>query len=206
MMLGYNKDNLIKGVMMMENKPSISFKTLLTKEEYDRLVLKFNTGSFDYQTNYYFDTDRFSLKAKNASLRIRKRDDLEVILKVPNKYRTEIYNEKITEDHFKEILKKEIVDLENITRPLVAIIGDQKVHNFISLATKRLIVKYQNGILFIDENKYFDKVDFDLEYITKSNFYEGRTEFVNVINDCHISYQKTDKKIKRAFNALRATI
>lgn len=191
---------------MNENKPVTSFKTLITKEEYKRLIKQFGSNQFDLQTNYYFDTDRFSLKAKAASFKIKKRDGYEVILKVPTKFKTEVFAEEIDEPTFQEITKKGLVDLEHITRPLNNLIGGQKIFNFLTLTTKRTILKYNDGFVFIDENHYVETTDYDLEYVTKSNFHQARTEFIEVINHYKIGYQKTDKKIKRAFNAFRATI
>lgn len=65
----------------MEQKYKFQFKTLLTLDEYIKLLKRFNGYTTDVQTNHYFDTARFSLKALDASLRIRERDTLEITFK-----------------------------------------------------------------------------------------------------------------------------
>ena len=58
----------------MNNKTDAEFKSLITKEEYERLIELFAGSKSDYQTNHYFDTTRFSLKALDASIRVRQRN------------------------------------------------------------------------------------------------------------------------------------
>ena len=41
----------------------VEFRTLLSEEEYNRLMERFKGNRMDLQTNHYFDTKRFSLKA-----------------------------------------------------------------------------------------------------------------------------------------------
>lgn len=65
----------------MHTNTEVEFKTLLSKEEYERLMELFKGNRTDFQTNHYFDTPRFSLKALDASLRVREREDLELTLK-----------------------------------------------------------------------------------------------------------------------------
>ena len=60
----------------MEKNTDVEFKSLITKEEYDRLIKQFKGSKQDFQTNHYFDTVRFSLKALDVSVRVRERDDI----------------------------------------------------------------------------------------------------------------------------------
>ena len=65
----------------MQKSTEVEFKSLLTREEYERLMDQFKGNRTDLQTNHYFDTSRFSLKALDASLRVRERDSFELTLK-----------------------------------------------------------------------------------------------------------------------------
>jgi len=47
----------------MQKSIEVEFKTMLTEEEYNRLMKQFEGNKTDFQTNHYFDTPRFSLKA-----------------------------------------------------------------------------------------------------------------------------------------------
>ena len=65
----------------MQKNYEIEFKSLITEEEYNRLMEKFKGNKVDFQTNHYFDTARFSLKALDCSFRVRERDTFEINLK-----------------------------------------------------------------------------------------------------------------------------
>ena len=49
----------------------IEYKTLLTKDEFNRLNSQLSHVTPVTQTNYYFDSDNFDMKAHRMSLRIR---------------------------------------------------------------------------------------------------------------------------------------
>ena len=51
----------------MQKSTEVEFKSLLTREEYERLMDQFKGNRTDLQTNHYFDTSRFSLKALRAA-------------------------------------------------------------------------------------------------------------------------------------------
>lgn len=53
----------------------VTFKTLLDKSEYNKLAEMYSDKPSNLQTNYYFDTSRFTLKASEIALRVKKRDD-----------------------------------------------------------------------------------------------------------------------------------
>ena len=71
-----------------------------------------------------------------------------------------------------------------------------------SLSTKRLFFAYGNGIIFIDESKYLGLTDYELQYEAK-NQHDGKKEFIQLLSDLNIKYKRTEKKIKRAYNALK---
>ena len=49
-----------------------------------------------------------------------------------------------------------------------------------SLSTKRLCFIYGNGVIFLDENSYLNKVDYELEYEAKT-LHEGKNEFIKLL-------------------------
>ena len=49
----------------------IEYKTLLTKDEFNRLNSQLSHVTPVTQTNYYFDSDNFDMKVHRMSLRIR---------------------------------------------------------------------------------------------------------------------------------------
>ena len=74
----------------MQKGTDVEFKSLLTEKEYNKLLEYFTNAKSDFQTNHYFDTKRFSLKALNASLRVREREDFELTLKRKKGYNTDL--------------------------------------------------------------------------------------------------------------------
>lgn len=186
----------------MQKSTEVEFKTLLTKQEYDRLMEKFKGNRTDLQTNHYFDTPRFSLKALDASLRVRERDSLELTLKKKKGYALQEFTLPIDEDIFKAIKETGIVPESELKQELSQIIGEQKLNNFLSLSTLRMFFPYKKGILFIDKSQYLGLTDYELEYESKS-YFEGKKEFIELMSELQIQYKKSDRKVKRAFAAYK---
>jgi len=186
----------------MQSATQAEFKTLLSKEEYTRLMDKFKGNRIDYQTNHYFDTTRFSLKASDTSLRVREREKLELTLKRKKGYSIQEFTLPIDDNIFEEIKKTGYLPDGNLKNEVTSLIGTQKIVNFMSLSTKRLFFVYGNGIMFIDESKYLGITDYELQYEAK-NQHDGKREFIQLLSDLNIKYKRTEKKIKRAYNALK---
>ena len=85
---------------------------------------------------------------------------------------------------------------------VVNLIGDQKLINFMSLSTVRMFFAYKNGVLFIDKSEYLGICDYELEYEAKS-YHAGKQEFISIISELGIKYKRSEKKVKRAFNAYK---
>ncbi|HHZ18644.1 MAG TPA: CYTH domain-containing protein [Acholeplasmataceae bacterium] len=178
----------------------VEFRTLLTEEEYNRLMEKFKGNRMDMQTNHYFDTKRFSLKALDASLRVKERDDFTLVFKKKKGYNLQEFQLPITKETFEEIRETGMVPEGEIYNELIPLIGDQKIFNFLSLSTLRLFFAYKNGILYIDKSQYLGQTDYELIYETSSH---NLREFVKLISEFELQYKKTEKKIKRAFKAYK---
>lgn len=186
----------------MQAATEVEFKTLLTKDEYRRLFEKFKENGTDIQTNHYFDTARFSLKATDTSLRVRERNNLELTLKRKKGYTIQQFSQEITREQFEEIKANGVLPECEIADELKSIIGEQKINNFMSLSTERMVFPYSKGYLFLDKSNYLGVVDFELQYVAK-NYHNGKQEFVAIINELGIQYKKAEKKIKRAYNQYR---
>jgi len=186
----------------MQKSVEVEFKTLLSKEEYERLMDQFKGNRMDLQTNHYFDTSRFSLKALDASLRVRERESLELTLKRKKGYIIQEFNLPINKEIFEEIRTTGVLPEGELKNELNNLIGEQKINNFLSLSTLRMFFAYNNGVLFIDKSQYLGITDYELEYEAKS-YHAGKKEFVQIINELGIQYRKSEKKVKRAYNAYK---
>lgn len=187
----------------MQKSSEVQFKSLLTQEEYERLISKFDTNKSDLQTNHYFDTSRFSLKAIDCSFRVRERNSYEITLKRKKGYQIIETNLSITKEEFEELKETGYVHDDDLQEELLSLIGTQKLVNFMSLSTLRHYLPYKSGVLFIDKSTYLGITDYEIEYEAKSYRDEGKKEFIEVINELGIQYKKAEKKIKRAYNALK---
>lgn len=186
----------------MQKGTAAEFKSLLTEDEYIRLSQQFKGNKTDFQTNHYFDTSRFSLKALDASLRVRERETLELTLKRKKGYTVNETTLSITKEQFQEIKDSGVIGFPELKADLSTLIGEQKLNNFLSLSTLRMYLQYKNGVLFIDKSDYLGVTDYEIEYEATS-YHQGKKEFIELINDLEIQYKKADKKIKRAYNAYK---
>lgn len=180
----------------------VEFKTLLTKEEYNRLMERFQGNPIDVQTNHYLDTERFSLKATDTSLRVRERDTYELTFKRKKGYTMHDIREPLVKGQLEEIRETGLLPEGKVSDEVSTIIGDQKLINFMSLSTERMYFQYSNGIVFIDKSTYLNETDYELEYEAR-NYHDGRKEFIALLSDFKIKYKKSEKKVKRAYNALK---
>jgi len=186
----------------MQKSVEVEFKTLLSKEEYERLMEQFKGNRMDLQTNHYFDTSRFSLKALDASLRVRERESLELTLKRKKGYIIQEFNLPINKEIFEEIKTTGVLPEGELKNEVSNLVGEQRINNFLSLSTLRMFFSYNNGVLFIDKSQYLGITDYELEYEAKS-YHAGKKEFVQIISELGIQYRKSEKKVKRAYNAYK---
>ena len=189
----------------MESRNKFQFKTLLTLDEYIKLLKRFNGFTTDVQTNHYFDTSRFSLKALDASLRIRERETLELTLKRKKGYALQDLTLPVDRDFFDELKATGVLPENEIKTQLIPLIGDQKLFNYISLSTTRIYLTYKSGLVLIDKSEYLNTIDYELSFLV-SNYNEGKKEFIQLINELGITYTKSEKKIKRALKAYKRYI
>lgn len=186
----------------MQKNLTYEFKSLLSKDEYLKLMEKFKGNKIDVQTNHYFDTKRFTLKAVEASLRVRERETFELTFKKKKGYTMQEFNSPITKEIMEEIKETGYLPEGDWTDEVKSLIGEQKVQNFLSLSTERLYLPYKNGVLFIDKSTYLGEVDYEIEYEAKT-LHDGKKEFIELIKELGFQYRKADKKIKRAYAAYK---
>ncbi len=75
----------------------IEMKTLLSKEEYDRLLAQFSEVTPVTQKNYYLDTPDFYLRHHKIAMRIRTFDtSAELTIKIPQEVGNMEYNQDLT--------------------------------------------------------------------------------------------------------------
>lgn len=186
----------------MAKELEVEFKTLLSKSEYNKLATMYADKPSNLQINYYFDTPRFTLKASDIGLRVRKRDTYELTLKRKKGYALIEINETLTEEEFQNFLQTGIIPCASICNDLAEIIKGQNVVNYMSLSTYRITFPYKNGIIALDKCEYVNKVDYELEF-HGSVYEDAKRTFIELVKSNNIVYKKSQPKIKRAYDALK---
>ena len=110
----------------------VTFKTLLSKGEYARLAKLYSDKPSNLQINYYFDTSRFTLKASEILLRVRKREDYELTLRRKKGYKKVELTEIITEEEFKNFIETGQIPSATIEAEISELIKGQTLTNYMS--------------------------------------------------------------------------
>ncbi|MDR7000790.1 CYTH domain-containing protein [Neobacillus niacini] len=181
----------------------IEFKNMLTKDEYELLLKKFDLSESSRitQENHYFDTKDFALKNKKSALRIRQKGkQYEMTLKQPAKIGLLETTQKITEEEASLAIQVGTLPSGAIEE-LISKMGIMfaNIGYFGSLLTKRAELDYKGGILVLDHSLYLNKEDYELEYEVE-NEQLGQKIFKELLNQYAIPYRKTENKIQRFYN------
>ncbi|MGL5915860.1 MAG: CYTH domain-containing protein [Culicoidibacterales bacterium] len=187
----------------MTTEHEIEFKNLLTREDFERLSQYFPLPTAHEQTNTYFDTPDFKIKALGGALRIRSKGErYECTLKLPhesgdglNEFTQQI--PKAASQHSLEQLNTATHVLELLSQ---AGIAKETLIVLTSLKTFRRELAFQGGLLVFDESFYSDVHDFELEFEYHS-FEQGQAIFQKLLADYEIPVLMAHSKIKRAMLA-----
>src|SRR5699024_1342184 len=188
----------------MSQEIEIEYKNLLTKQEFDYLL-----GHFPFpqnsqkQTNFYFETENFSLKENGAALRIREKDGhYRLTLKEPHPDGLLETHDPLTEAEAMNWLQGNNVAKENTKKQLKNMQIETKNLNYYgSLTTERRELEYNQVLLVLDYSRYNGQADYELELEAPSEAI-GSEMFNGVLADYHIPKRTTPNKIKRFFSSL----
>lgn len=189
----------------MSQELEIEFKNMLTASEYDLLINEFRLEESDFftQTNYYFDTADFQLKARLAALRIRKRElHYELTLKTPEQIGLLETTQILAEEQVSAILDGANIPVGQVRDALHTLsIDHEELVMFGSLTTTRAEKDYKKGLLVFDKSFYSDTHDFELEYEV-TDFEKGKVIFNRFLEDRQIPQRPTKNKILRFYEAV----
>lgn len=190
----------------MTQEYEIEFKNVLTKEQYERLLKKFQVEEemIVRQTNHYFDTADLQLKALSSGLRIRETND-KIVCTLKEKTGLNIHLEttdEITNEEAKLMLTGNGFFAEQVREKLVQLnIPIHQLSVFGTLTTDRVELSYKGGTLVFDHSFYLQCDDYEVEYET-DNELEGNKIFKEFLIENELIIQVADKKIARFMQAL----
>ena len=182
----------------------IELKTLLKKDEYNRLKDQFTGVTPVLQKNYYIDTPDFELREKKVAMRIRTFEDwAELTLKVPQSVGNMEYNQKLQLKDTENYLSKEEL-------PQGLVLDELAKHGIQSknwqvlgcLTTLRYEMQTTIGLMALDESQYFDMTDYELE-LEVENHEQGKQDFQQFLEENQISYQKAPSKLVRFVKSMK---
>ena len=162
----------------------IEMKTLLSKEEYQRLQGKFSEITPITQKNYYLDTPDFYLRQHKIAMRIRKVGNME-------------YNQALTLEEAKKCLEEcklpQGMILEELSNRGISPSGWIVLG---CLTTVRYEKETSIGLMALDQSTYFDVVDYELE-LEVENGDQGSLDFQEFLQANDIEYKKAPSKLVR---------
>ncbi|MGT2932635.1 CYTH domain-containing protein [Streptococcus catagoni] len=182
----------------------IEYKTLLTKDEYQRLLAQMTHINAVTQTNYYIDTANFDLKANRMSLRIRTfSDKAEMTLKVPEEVGNREYNQDLSLQEAKNLIKKCQITNKDILLQMTKFgISPEDLRTFGQLTTRRKEKATAIGTMALDYNQYAQTIDYELE-LEVNDPIQGEKDFEQFLKDNNISLKFAKSKVSRFAKTLK---
>lgn len=185
----------------MSENLEIEFKTLLSIEEFSRVIdyFQFKEEQFFTQINYYFDSADFQLRKRRMGLRVRVlSDNAEITLKIPEKVGLLEINDTLSVDEAKAIVESATLPtIGNVYNKLNQLGIDQSDLRLIgSLTTKRAEIKLPQGLLALDESWYNEQHDFELE-LEVNDATNGKKDFLFLLDTLTIKESPSPNKIQR---------
>ncbi|WP_375179620.1 CYTH domain-containing protein [Enterococcus rotai] len=185
----------------MSENLEIEFKTLLSIEEFSRVIdyFQFKEEQFFTQINYYFDSADFQLRKRRMGLRVRVlSDNAEITLKIPEKVGLLEINDALSVEEAKAIVESATLPtIGNVYNKLNQLGIDQSDLRLIgSLTTKRAELKLPQGLLALDESWYNEQHDFELE-LEVNDATNGKKDFLSLLDTLTIKESPSPNKIQR---------
>ncbi len=176
----------------------IEMKTLLSKEEYQRLQGNFSEITPITQKNYYLDTPDFYLRQHKIAMRIRTFDtSAELTIKIPQEVGNMEYNQALTLEEAKKCLEEcklpHGMILKELSNRGVSPSGWVVLG---CLTTVRYEKETSIGLMALDQSSYFDVVDYELE-LEVENGDQGSLDFQEFLQANDIEYKKAPSKLVR---------
>lgn len=184
----------------------IEFKNLLLLDEYNKITKNhFQDEIPTSQTNYYIDNDFLDLVNHRLMLRIRTKNDSQVMtLKVPEKknvimeYSGEVDLDLSQDSHIDESLIPETISTK--LRELNIDMSNFKIQG--SLITERLEKPYRSGLLVLDKSYYLGQTDYELEFEAPDTA-SGQADINHILTEYGIVRREETVKSARFYQVLK---
>ena len=188
--------------MELAQEIEIEFKNLLTKEEFERLLVTLDfPEKSQTQINHYFETKDFRLSKEACALRIREKNgQYQLTLKEPHPEGLLETHDTLTEQEALNWLQGNIIVKEHTKKQLEQLniqIGNLVYYG--SLTTERRQVHYKDVLIVLDYSSYNGHSDYEFELEAPSREI-GLQTFNTLLNENSIIIKETPNKIQRFFS------
>ncbi|MFD1040706.1 CYTH domain-containing protein [Virgibacillus byunsanensis] len=186
----------------MTQEIEIEYKNLLTKDEYNRLWSHLSIPKKSKtQTNFYFETEDFSLKKHGCALRIReKAGNYTLTLKEPHETGLLETHDSLTKQEATLWISGNKMEKPNIAKRLENInINISDLCYYGSLTTERVEIQSDDVLIVLDYSMYNGKSDYELEVEAPTEEI-GLNVFHSLLEDMNIPKRNTPNKIQRFFD------
>ena len=182
----------------MTQEVEIEFKSMLTKEEYLALLHTYQLeNDVLWQANDYFDTVNFDLKQRGAALRIREKNNGQVLtLKQPHHVGLLETHASITESEAEDLFKYGIIHDKRMKEALVQFELSAPLEHLGRLETHRAELETPDGLLVLDKSHYLETTDYEIEFEVPHED-TGRIAFEQLLAKHNIPFRPAKNKIVR---------
>ena len=191
----------------MATSIEIEAKALLTKKDYNKVLKHFKLDVVDgyIQKNYYIDTENKDLRKLGLSLRVRRLNGYVISFKLPMAEGLLEKTQTLSREQFEDFDthgKFPEGDISDFIESLYISPSDLKI--IATLTTLRIEQEYEDLTLAIDENRYGELQDFELE-MEATSMKKAQYLLKKVCEEVGIDYKENlVSKQKRAMDALSA--
>ncbi|MHC1735007.1 MAG: CYTH domain-containing protein [Erysipelotrichaceae bacterium] len=178
---------------MMRTNTEIEYKTLVTRDQFERLLRHFPVFKTVTQTNTYFDTVDRRLKALKMACRIRVSDD-SIVATVKHKVDQGVMEYDVDLEEFDSTVFRRdefrrLFEELGVSEELI-VVGSAK--------TVRSTVDEPLGELCFDQNTYRGVTDYELEFEVNGDPVAGYRRFMEILELENIPYIPSISKMQRA--------
>ncbi len=190
----------------MSTNIEIEVKTLINRDEYDRVLnfFKLEKKEAVEQVNFYIDTKTFDLRKHEVSLRVRKLNGFVMTLKTPLSEGLLEKSQLISENEFNQFIDDNVFPegpiFEFIERLYV---NPNSLTTLAHLKTTRINIPYNGYMLAVDMNEFGDEIDYELE-MEGSSVEKARFFLEEVCEKVDIKFKENkSSKQRRALQAFK---
>lgn len=174
----------------------IESKALISQENYNDLLQKYDIISSLTQVNHYFETEDQEFLANNSAMRVRvKNDTYELTLKIKALHKNIEHNFMIKKQQFEEILETRLIP--NEIHELINI--DSKLTRYDVISTTRNIFMYMDHKIEVDMTNFNPEVDYEIE-IESDSIETANLIMQNLLSDNEIPFNSSVTKLARLAN------